>query len=604
MVRQSTSMTSKDQTRAAMERMEAERTARRQALADLKCQRADEEKRIRDAGNPGDVDFVGLVQRWRDYRVGIALPYNNDHNTVSKICISIRKRPINTKELSKKDHDSVTVVNPTVWVHVPKHRVDGINKYLDHSSFCFDYAFDEHSKTEDLYTYTTLPLVQNVVKGNGCRATVFAYGQTGSGKTHTMSGIQGMVAADLFSFLLGGLGFDSTQHQQSGQEKSASACTVHNTYVTVSFFEIYGVRIQDLLNNRHQLKILEDGRGEVVIFGLEEYEATNAEHLLSLIAQGNSKRTTHSTEANDTSSRSHSICQIMLRDQETKRLRGKLSLVDLAGSERGADTKSHDRQRQSESSEINKSLLALKECIRALDTSSAHVPYRASKLTLVLKDCFTSCRARTTMIATVSPASSSADHTLNTLRYADRVKQKKVVEDFTPKGIPNRKRAPSVAENQVVITTGEGGNQTCDLENNAVPQGYNVGSFESENNALFQGVNVSSLYDDESLTTKGEENSVSTYEIAPKDSDDIRFQKSQQLVYVEGEKLVNLHMSIIQEDANLLTEEGDWLQNIQKDDLLGDEIDEYASRLHSILDRKTHLVSLLQDKIESLRSLL
>ena len=56
-------MTSKDQTRAAMERMEAERTARRQALADLKCQRADEEKRIRDAGNHGDVDFVGLVQR-------------------------------------------------------------------------------------------------------------------------------------------------------------------------------------------------------------------------------------------------------------------------------------------------------------------------------------------------------------------------------------------------------------------------------------------------------------------------------------------------------------------------------------------------------------
>jgi len=95
-----------------------------------------------------------------------------------------------------------------------------------------------------------------------------------------------------------------------------------------------------------------------------------------------------------------------LRSKSSNRLKGKLSLVDLAGSERGTDTKSHNRQRRTESSEINKSLLALKECIRALDSGkggSSHVPYRASKLTLILKDCFTSKLARTTMIATVSP---------------------------------------------------------------------------------------------------------------------------------------------------------------------------------------------------------
>lgn len=140
----------------------------------------------------------------------------------------------------------------------------------------------------------------------------------------------------------------------------------------------------------------------------------------------NRKRTTHATEANDTSSRSHAICQIVLRDKESQKLIGKLSLVDLAGSERGSDTKSHDRQRRTESSEINTSLLALKECIRALGGSSKHVPYRASKLTLILKDCFTSSLARTTMIATVSPGASAADHTINTLRYADRIKEKKV----------------------------------------------------------------------------------------------------------------------------------------------------------------------------------
>lgn len=60
------------------------------------------------------------------------------------------------------------------------------------------------------------------------------------------------------------------------------------------------------------------------------------------------------------------------------------------------------------------------ECIRALDSESVHVPYRASKLTLVLKDSFTRKGARTVMIATVSPGASAADHTINTLRYADR----------------------------------------------------------------------------------------------------------------------------------------------------------------------------------------
>jgi Kinesin motor domain len=81
-----------------------------------------------------------------------------------------------------------------------------------------------------------------------------------------------------------------------------------------------------------------------------------------------------------------------------------------------------------EGAEINKSLLALKECIRALDSGETHVPYRASKLTLVLKDSFTRRAARTVMIATVSPGASYADHTLNTLRYADRVKETKVTD--------------------------------------------------------------------------------------------------------------------------------------------------------------------------------
>lgn len=102
---------------------------------------------------------------------------------------------------------------------------------------------------------------------------------------------------------------------------------------------------------------------------------------------------------------------------------GKLSFIDLAGSERGADTYENDKQTRLEGAEINKSLLALKECIRALDNDARHIPFRGSKLTEILRDSFVGDQARTVMIANVSPSGGSCEHTLNTLRYADRVKE-------------------------------------------------------------------------------------------------------------------------------------------------------------------------------------
>lgn len=418
-------MLAKDQTRLRIEKMEASRLERRQRTKEARVTRKAEEKRNREIGNPGDVDFIGLVRQWREEHSGIALPHGEPAkvalttagNSGDKICVCVRVRPLNSKEMKKKEHDAVTCLHPTATVHSAKLRVDGISKYCDHNSFCFDHAFDEDSSTEEVYLHTAKPLVEYVCgdnKGTIPRATVFAYGQTGSGKTHTMGRIQQMVAEDIF-------------HQLFDNEGCAGGfCSLENTTVSIAIFEIYGGRIQDLLNNRNRLKVLEDGRGEVVVAGLEEFEANSPKDFLSLIEQGHNNRTTHATEANDVSSRSHAICQILFRDNINGKLKGKLSLVDLAGSERGSDTKSHNRQRRTESSEINTSLLALKECIRAIDSESKHVPYRQSKLTLILKDCFVSKSARTAMIATLSPGSLSTDHTVNTLRYADRIKEKKV----------------------------------------------------------------------------------------------------------------------------------------------------------------------------------
>jgi kinesin family protein 18/19 len=104
---------------------------------------------------------------------------------------------------------------------------------------------------------------------------------------------------------------------------------------------------------------------------------------------------------------------------------GKLNLVDLAGSERAAATKNRGI-RLFEGANINRSLLALGNCINALVEKSlkgknVHIPFRDSKMTRLLKDSLGgSCR--TTMIACVSPYANAYEDTLNTLKYANRAK--------------------------------------------------------------------------------------------------------------------------------------------------------------------------------------
>ena len=396
----------RDKTLSEIERINRGREQRRQRISAARDQRARAERRNQQLGREQDVDFQRMVRSWRADREDMAMPHERRDGKELKICVAVRKRPISEREVRRKEFDSISCLNPRVVVHDAKLRVDGITKYLDNQEFAFDHTFHEDDTTEQVYDATARPLIPFVVERQG-RATCFAYGQTGSGKTYTMQGIQDFAAEDLFN-------------------------AVHRSeeplVVGVSFFEIYGARVQDLLKGRQRLAVREDGKGEVVISGLEEVHTESAQELSDLIETGNRNRTTHATECNDTSSRSHAVCQINVRRAATGKLHGKLSLVDLAGSERAGDTKSNNRQRRLEGAEINKSLLALKECVRALDGGSTHVPYRASKLTMVLKDSFaTGSKARTVMIATVSPGNTSSDHSINTLRYADRIKEQNVM---------------------------------------------------------------------------------------------------------------------------------------------------------------------------------
>lgn len=188
-----------------------------------------------------------------------------------------------------------------------------------------------------------------------------------------------------------------------------------------------------MLADKQKLRVLEDGKQQVQVVGLTEKVVDSVEEVLKLIQHGNAARTSGQTSANSNSSRSHAVFQIVLRPMGSSKIHGKFSFIDLAGNERGVDTSSADRQTRMEGAEINKSLLALKECIRALGKQSAHLPFRVSKLTQVLRDSFIGEKSKTCMIAMISPGLSSCEHTLNTLRYADRVKEL-VVKDVAEIG--------------------------------------------------------------------------------------------------------------------------------------------------------------------------
>ncbi|KAM7014475.1 kinesin-like protein KIF2C [Passerculus sandwichensis] len=390
-----------------MEKMRTKREEKRAQNSEIRIKRAQEF----DSSYP-NWEFARMIQSFRAtlncQPISISDPIE-EH----RICVCVRKRPLNKQELLKKECDVVTVPSKCVlMVHEPKQKVD-LTKYLETQTFRFDFSFDETASNEVVYRFTARPLVETIFEGG--KATCFAYGQTGSGKTHTMggdfSGRSQNAAKGIYAFASQDVFLLLNQPRYRNQ----------NLEVYVTFFEIYNGKVFDLLNKKAKLRVLEDGKQQVQVVGLQENPVSCAEDVIKMISMGSACRTSGQTFANASSSRSHACFQIILRRRG--QMIGKFSLVDLAGNERGADTSNADRQTRMEGAEINKSLLALKECIRALGQNKSHTPFRESKLTQVLRDSFIGANSRTCMIAMISPGMSSCEYTLNTLRYADRVKE-------------------------------------------------------------------------------------------------------------------------------------------------------------------------------------
>ncbi|XP_071344798.1 kinesin-like protein KIF18A isoform X2 [Trachinotus anak] len=349
------------------------------------------------------------------------------NSVCSHVKVVVRVRPANDSEKRENCRNVVQVVDNHMLIFDPKEedlscfgsqrlRNRNINKRANKDlKFVFDHVFNENSTQVDVFENTTKAVLDGVMNGFNC--TVFAYGATGAGKTHTMLGSQddpGVMYRTMKELF---------KRMDDAKEEKEFA-------VEFSYLEVYNEQIRDLLANAGPLAVREDSSKGVVVQGLTLHQPKSAEHILEALDFGNRNRTQHPTDMNATSSRSHAVFQIYLRQKDkTASLNpnvcvAKMSLIDLAGSERASATNAKGA-RLREGANINRSLLALGNVINALadpKSKKAHIPYRDSKLTRLLKDSLGG-NCRTVMIANVSPSSKSYDDTQNTLKYANRAKE-------------------------------------------------------------------------------------------------------------------------------------------------------------------------------------
>ncbi|CEH15279.1 kinesin-domain-containing protein [Ceraceosorus bombacis] len=309
--------------------------------------------------------------------------------------------------------------NPISRLHSNSFGV-GAKKYKD-VRYAFDRVLDQHVGQEEVFQVTTKPLLDGIL--NGYNASVFAYGATGCGKTHTISGSQtdpGVIFLTMKEL-----------YARINDVREESEVDLR-----LSYLEIYNETIRDLLSAEPTpaagggLSLREDSANKISVVGITELTPESPEDVLEAIVEGNKRRTMSPTEANAVSSRSHAVLQVNVTQRPrasgmtTETTSASLSIIDLAGSERASAT-ANSGARMKEGANINKSLLALGNCISALCATAgsrrAHIPYRNSKLTRLLKFSLGG-NCKTVMIVCVSPSSAHYDETHNTLKYANQAK--------------------------------------------------------------------------------------------------------------------------------------------------------------------------------------
>ncbi|XP_042224121.1 kinesin-like protein KIF11-A [Homarus americanus] len=349
-----------------------------------------------------------------------SLPRKNARKGCSgqNIKVFVRCRPMNSFEKNSKSFGVIECQNNRELVV----RDKPLDKFA--KTFTFDRVFGPDSKQIDVYKSVAKNCVDEVLSGFNC--TIFAYGQTGTGKTFTMEGDRTP---------------DTTSWDEDPMAGIIPRCVNHlfdelriqklEFTMRVSFLELYNEELFDLLSahdDMSKLRLYEDSsrKGSCIIQGLEEVLVRSKSDVYSVLEKGSTKRQTAATLMNAHSSRSHTVFTVTIHikentvDGDELLKTGKLHLVDLAGSENIGRSGAVDK-RAREAGNINMSLLTLGRVITSLVEKAPHVPYRESKLTRLLQDALGG-RTKTSVIATVSPASINLEETLSTLDYAHRAK--------------------------------------------------------------------------------------------------------------------------------------------------------------------------------------
>jgi len=286
--------------------------------------------------------------------------------------------------------------------------------YNDHDArrkiFEFDRIFYPSSQQRDVFE-EACPLATSVLDGfNVC---IFAYGQTGSGKTYTMTGIPKDP----------GLNIRILRELFDLRNKKRKEVAID---ISISVLEIYNEALRDLLGSKNgkNLEVKATDK-DVTIPGLEEMPVNSVEEVLDFMSQAETNRSSGMTDMNEHSSRSHSIVTVKTKSRvmETNTIySGKIHLIDLAGSE-NVNKSGVIGVRLQEAQNINKSLSALGDVMQSLQQQkSGHIPYRNSKLTMLLKDSLGG-NSKTLMIVQASPAQSNVVETLSSLGFASRARQ-------------------------------------------------------------------------------------------------------------------------------------------------------------------------------------
>lgn len=194
-----------------------------------------------------------------------------------------------------------------------------------------------------------------------------------------------------------------------------------------SYIEIYNETITCLLNQKENLKLKEVPKVGFCIVGNEEVPCKRPEDIFQILYTGTNNKTTGGTMQNSRSSRSHTLLtlELKVKSVEGSERLSKLTIVDLAGSEKLKNTGANTPERMKEAQKINQSLTSLGMCITALANGDSFVPFRTSKLTLLLKEPLTG-NSKTTLLCAARRDKQLVEDNLNSLSFAVRAKNIKV----------------------------------------------------------------------------------------------------------------------------------------------------------------------------------